>query len=129
MDFTGKKGLVLGVANDHSIAWAIAQQIMNAGGTCGFTHLPDRPDDERQRNRRRVSLLTDTCPNAAFLVPMDAQKDEDVQEVMKVAAEKFGKLDFILHSIAFADRDDLSRDTVFTSRQDSSWRWMLAFTH
>ncbi len=116
MDFTGKKGLVLGVANDHSIAWAIAQQIMNAGGTCGFTHLPDRPDDERQRNRRRVSLLTDTCPNAAFLVPMDAQKDEDVQEVMKVAAEKFGKLDFILHSIAFADRDDLSRDTVFTSR-------------
>ncbi len=116
MDFTGKKGLVLGVANDHSIAWAIAQQIMNAGGTCGFTHLPDRPDDERQRNRRRVSLLTDNCPNAAFLIPMDAQKDEDVQEVMKIAAEKFGKLDFILHSIAFADRDDLSRDTVYTSR-------------
>lgn len=116
MDFTGKKGLILGVANDHSIAWAIAQQVMNGGGVCGFTHLPDRPDDERQRNRRRVSQLTDTCPNAAFLVPMDAQNDEDIRSVMSMAAEKFGKIDFILHSIAFADLNDLSRDTVFTSR-------------
>ena len=46
--FDGKKGLILGVANDHSIAWAVAQQIMAEGGTCGFSHLPDRPDDERQ---------------------------------------------------------------------------------
>ena len=51
--FDGKKGLVLGVANDHSIAWVIAKEIMNQGGQCGFTHLPDRPDDKRQRNRRR----------------------------------------------------------------------------
>lgn len=57
--FDGKKGLILGVANDHSIAWAIAQQIMEQGGECGFTHLPDRPDDERKRNQRRVKLLTD----------------------------------------------------------------------
>ena len=116
MDFTGKKGLILGVANDHSIAWAIAQQVMDAGGICGFTHLPDRPDDDRQRNRRRVSLLTDGCPNAAFLVPMDAQNDDDIRSVMAMAAEKFGKIDFILHSIAFADREDLSRDNVFTIR-------------
>jgi len=116
MDFSGKKGLILGVANDHSIAWAIAQQIMDAGGTCGFTHLPDRPDDERQRNRRRVSQLTDNYSNAAFLVPMDAQNDEDIKSVMATTAEKFGKIDFLLHSIAFADREDLSRDTVFTSR-------------
>lgn len=116
MDFTGKKGLILGVANDHSIAWAIAQQIMDAGGTCGFTHLPDRADDERQRNRRRVSQLTDHYERAAFLVPMDAQKDEDIRAVMATAAEKFGKIDFLLHSIAFADREDLGRDTVFTSR-------------
>jgi enoyl-[acyl-carrier protein] reductase I len=116
MDFSGKKGLILGVANDHSIAWAIAQQIMDAGGMCGFTHLPDRPDDERQRNRRRVSQLTDNYSNAAFLVPMDAQNDDDIRSVMATTAEKFGKIDFLLHSIAFADRDDLSRDTVFTSR-------------
>ena len=47
MQFQGKKGLIFGVANDNSIAWAIAQEIMNAGGVCGFTHLPDREDDEQ----------------------------------------------------------------------------------
>jgi enoyl-[acyl-carrier protein] reductase I len=60
--------------------------------------------------------LTDHYERAAFLVPMDAQKDEDVHAVMETTKEKFGKIDFLLHSIAFADRDDLSRDTVFTSR-------------
>lgn len=114
--FEGKKGLILGVANDHSIAWAIAQQIMAEGGQCGFTHLPDRPDDERQRNRRRVSLLTDPQPNAKFLVPLDVQNDEHIQSVMATAAKEFGKIDFLLHAIAFASMDDLKRDTIETSR-------------
>jgi DNA-binding MurR/RpiR family transcriptional regulator len=47
------------VANDHSIAWYISKEILAEGGQIGFTHLPDKPDDERQRNRRRVALLTD----------------------------------------------------------------------
>ena len=114
--FEGKKGLILGVANDHSIAWAIAKQIMEQGGECGFSHLPDRPDDERQRNKRRVKLLTDKYEQAKFLVPLDVQNDENMREVMGVTAEHFGKIDFLLHSIAFADRDDLNRDTVETSR-------------
>jgi enoyl-[acyl-carrier protein] reductase I len=117
MQFNGKKGVVLGVANDHSIAWAIAKQIMDAGGECGFTYLPDRPDDERKRNRRRVSQLTDNYENAKFLVPMDAQKDDDIRSVFDHTAETFGKIDFLLHSIAFADRNDLARETVFTSRE------------
>jgi enoyl-[acyl-carrier protein] reductase I len=104
------------VANDHSIAWAIGKRIMDEGGQCGFTHLPDRPDDERQRNRRRVALLTDECPNAKFLVPLDVSKDEDVKAVMDRAREEFGKLDFLLHSIAFASLDDLKRETIETSR-------------
>jgi enoyl-[acyl-carrier protein] reductase I len=116
--FDGKKGLILGVANDHSIAWAIAQQIMAEGGLCGFTHLPDRPDDERQRNRRRVALLTDPQPSAKFLVPMDAAKDDDIRAVMTKAGEEFGKIDFMLHSIAFASLDDLKRDTIGTSRDN-----------
>jgi enoyl-[acyl-carrier protein] reductase I len=116
ISFQGKKGLVLGVANDHSIAWAIAQQVMAAGAQCGFTHLPDRSDDDRQRNRRRVALLTDPQPNAKFLVPMDVSRDEDIQAVMRQAGETFGRIDFLLHSIAFASLDDLKRDTIETSR-------------
>ena len=115
--FDGKKGLILGVANDHSIAWAIAKEIMQQGGECGFTHLPDRPDDARQRNRRRVQLLTDTTEQAKFLVPLDVQNDENIADVMKTTAEHFGTIDFLLHSIAFADREDLNRDTVETSRE------------
>jgi enoyl-[acyl-carrier protein] reductase I len=114
--FEGKKGLILGVANDHSIAWAIAQVVMAEGGQCGFTHLPDRPDDERQRNRRRVSQLTDPCPAAKFLIPLDVSNDEQIKATMSRAAEEFGKIDFLLHAIAFASMDDLKRDTIETSR-------------
>ena len=116
--FDGKRGLVLGVANDRSLAWAIAKFVMDQGAVCGFTHLPDRADDERQRNRRRVSQLTDTYPERAkFLVPMDAQKDDDIRAVMAKAGETFGKLDFLVHSIAFATLDDLKVDTIQTSRE------------
>jgi len=115
--FDGKKGLILGVANDHSIAWAIAETIMAQGGQCGFSHLPDRPDDERQRNRRRVALLTDPAPNAKFLAPMDVCKDDDIRAVVARAKAEFGQLDFLLHSIAFASLDDLKRDTIETSRE------------
>ncbi len=114
--FDGKKGLILGVANDHSIAWAIAQEIMAGGGLCGFSHLPDRADDERQRNRRRVAQLTDPQPNAKFLLPLDVCRDEDIRAVVGRAAEEFGRIDFLLHSIAFASLDDLKRDTIETSR-------------
>jgi len=114
--FSGKKGLILGVANDHSIAWAIAQLIMAEGGECGFSHLPDRADDERQRNRRRVAMLTEKEPNAKFLVPLDVTKDSDIQAVAAEAEKTFGKLDFVLHSIAHASLEDLRRDTIETSR-------------
>ena len=114
--FEGKKGLVLGVANDHSIAWAIAKFILDEGGECGFTHLPDREDDPRKKNHRRVSQLTDPEPNAKFLVPMDVTNDENIAAVMQTAADTFGKIDFLLHSIAYAKMDDLKLDTIETSR-------------
>jgi enoyl-[acyl-carrier protein] reductase I len=114
--FDGKKGLILGVANDHSIAWAIAQFVMAEGAVCGFTHLPDRPDDERQRNRRRVALLTDETPNAKFLIPMEVTSDADIRSVMSHTAKEFGKIDFMLHSIAYAPLEDLKVDTIRTSR-------------
>lgn len=115
--FDGKKGLVLGVANDHSIAWAIAKEILAEGGQVGFSHLPDRPDDERQRNRRRVSQLTDSQPNAKFLVPMDVSSDEQIAAVIDRAKQEFGTIDFLVHSIAYAPMEDLKGETTNCSRE------------
>jgi len=114
--FDGKKGLILGVANDRSIAWAIAKEILDQGGECGFTHLPDKPGDDRQKNRRRVSKLTDSYESAKFLVPLDVTDDDGIAAVIQTAAEAFGKIDFLLHSVAFATLDDLRNDTIQTSR-------------
>lgn len=114
--FDGKKGLILGVANDRSIALAIAQQIMNEGGQCGFTHLPDRPDDERRKNHRRVNKCVQGFDNAKFLVPMNVTNDDDIAAVMQKAKEEFGTIDFVLHSIAFASIDDIKNPTVECSR-------------
>ncbi len=121
--FAGKKGLIFGVANDRSIAWAIAQEIMKEGGLCGFSHLPDRPDDEKQKNRRRVSKCLEKCEQAGqaqFLEPVDVQNDDDIARFIGKAKAEFGQIDFLLHSVAFADRDDLQRDTVETSRHGFS---------
>jgi enoyl-[acyl-carrier protein] reductase I len=115
--FEGKKGLILGVANDRSIAWAIAKEIMEHGGTCGFSHLPDRAEDEKKKNRMRVTkCIENYTSQTAFLHPLDVQDDVQIKEFMDVAAKELGQIDFLLHSIAFADREDLSRDTVETSR-------------
>ena len=114
--FEGKKGLILGVANDRSIAWAIAKEILNQGGECGFSHLPDKPDDERKKNRRRVSKCTDGQPGAKFLAPLDVQNDDNIATVIEETRQQFGQIDFLLHSIAFASLDDLRGDTVETSR-------------
>jgi enoyl-[acyl-carrier protein] reductase I len=116
--FDGKKGLILGVANDYSIAWAIAREIMAQGGLCGFTHLPDKPDDDKRKNERRVAkCLEGWEQQAKFLVPLNVQDDANIAQVMERAKEEFGKIDFLLHSIAYADLNDLRRDTIETSRE------------
>jgi enoyl-[acyl-carrier protein] reductase I len=115
--FDGKKGLIIGVATERSIAWAIAKYVMDQGAVCGFTHLPDRPDDEKKKNRLRVSKCTDQYgENVKFLTPMDVQKDGDIRDAMRTAAAEFGKLDFLVHSVAFAKLEDLKVDTIKTSR-------------
>src|SRR4029078_7763676 len=116
--FTGKKGLILGVADDWSIAWFIAKAIMDEGGVCGFSHLPDKPDDERKKNRGRVAKCTDQYPQATkFLMPLDVQKDEDIAAIMAKAKQEFGQIDFLLHSIAFATLDDIKKETIACSRE------------
>jgi enoyl-[acyl-carrier protein] reductase I len=115
--FAGKKGLITGVFNKQSIAWAIAEQVMEQGGDCGFTHMPDKPDDERKKNQGRVEKLIEENPRAKFLVPMDVTNDEHVASVAEKCKAEFGNIDFLLHSIAFAPPEDLKKDTVDTSRE------------
>ncbi len=114
--FDGKKGLILGVANDRSIAWAIAKEVLKAGGECGFSHLPDKPGDDRKKNFGRVQKCTRDQSGVRFIEPLDVQKDEDITAIMERAKSEFGKIDFLLHSIAFADRNDLLKETIETSR-------------
>lgn len=114
--FADKRGLITGVFNKQSIAWAIAEQILAGGGQCGFSYMPDKPDDERKKNLGRVSKLTEGNPQVKFLQPMDVTNDQHIAELMNVAKDNLGRLDFLLHSIAFALPDDLKRDTIETSR-------------
>ncbi|MCH2210221.1 MAG: enoyl-ACP reductase [Fuerstiella sp.] len=111
--FEGKKGLVLGIANERSIAWAITQKLHEQGAEIAFTHLPDTGD--RPKNQRKVSKLVEPL-DAGFLVPCDVCDDGQIAEVMDKAAADFGKLDFILHSIAFAPPEDLTGPTWNSSR-------------
>ena len=107
--FTGKKGLVLGVANDRSIAWAIAEKLLAEGADVGFTHLPG------DKMERRVRKLAEPA-GSKLIVPCDVQKSEDVALLFQKAAETYGDLDFVVHSIAFAPLADLKCGYVDCSR-------------
>ena len=115
--YEGKKGLITGVFNKQSIAWAIADRIMSEGGECGFSYMPDKPDDTRQKNLGRITKLIQGNPLAKFVEPMDVTKDEHIANVMGRCGSELGKIDFLLHSIAFALPDDLKGDTIATSRE------------
>src|SRR5262245_3335318 len=105
--FEGKKGLITGVFNKQSIAWAIAERILAEGGQCGFSYMPDKPDDERQKNLNRVQKLTEGIAGVKFLQPMDVTNDEQIASIMSRCKEELGAMDFLLHSVAFAPPDDL----------------------
>ena len=115
--FEGKKGLITGVFNKQSIAWAIAERIMDGGGRCGFSYMPDRPDDERQKNLNRIQKLTGDNPNVAFVQPMDVTNDDHITALVATSKNELGELDFLLHSIAFAPPEDLKKETIETSRE------------
>ena len=108
--FEGKKGLVLGVANDFSIAWAISQKLLAEGADIGFTHLPG------DKMERRLRKLVDPI-GAKLVMPCDVQKDDDIAKVFAQARSTYGSLDFVLHSIAFAPIEDIKRPFAQASRE------------
>jgi enoyl-[acyl-carrier protein] reductase I len=98
----GKKGLILGVANSNSIAWHIANQCVKHGATCGFGHLPG---DKMQR--RASKALQEGGYGDSWLHPCDVADDASIESFFAAAKEKFGTIDFLVHSLAFADHNYL----------------------
>ena len=107
---TGKLGIVFGVANKRSIAWAIAQAWAKEGAKLAFTYQGERLKDN-------VEELAGTFGADTLLMLCDVTKDEDIANVFKSVSEKFGKLHLLLHAVAFAPKDALEGEFVNTSRE------------
>lgn len=105
----GKKALILGVANEMSIAWGITKAFKEHGAQVALTYLNDGL-------KKRVEPLADQV-GADFLCEMDATNDEHYTQLRKTVEEKWGKFDILVHSLAFADRNDLKADFSDTSRE------------
>ena len=109
----GKKGLVLNVANDRSIAWHIGNNAIKQGATVGFGYLPM----EKMERRARKSLDEMGASNA-WLQPCDVGSDESIEAFFKAAGEQFGTIDFLVHSLAFADRQYLAVGKFLTTPRE-----------
>ncbi len=111
LDLTGKNALVTGIANNRSIAWGIAQQLHKAGANIGITYLPD----EKGRAEKKVAELVEPLQPSLF-VPCNVQDEAQVESTFATVKEKWGKLDILIHCLAFANKDDLTGSFVNTSR-------------
>ena len=106
----GKLGIVFGVANKRSIAWAIAQAWHGAGARLAFTY-------QGERLKENVEELAGVFGADTLILPCDVTKDDEIAGVFNTVGDKFGKLHLMLHSVAFAPKDALEGEFVNTSRE------------
>jgi len=106
----GKKGLIMGVANDRSIAWGIAKKLSEHGAELSFTYLGDA------LKKRVVPLAQSLKSN--YTLSCDVEKKEDIVRTFDDIKKKWGNLDFVVHAIAFSDRSELSGEYLNTSREN-----------
>jgi enoyl-[acyl-carrier protein] reductase I len=104
----GKKGLIVGVANDKSIAWGIAQALHREGAELAFTYL-------NESLKKRVTPLAEGI-GSKLILPCDVGSDDDIKAVYKELEKEWGHLDFLVHSVAFANKDELKGPFYNTSR-------------
>lgn len=104
----GRKALVFGVANDHSIAWGIAKAFHDEGAIVGFSSV-------ESLIKRRVRPLAESI-GSTFVEPADLQSDEQIRTVMQKWAAMHGEIDILVHAVAYAKREDLDGSFVDTSR-------------
>ena len=104
----GKRGLVMGVANDHSIAWGIAQMLAGHGAEIAFTY-------QGEAQKKRLTPLAASV-GSELVMPGDVESDEQLDAAFAVLEKRWGALDFLVHAIAFSDREELKGRYVDTSR-------------
>ncbi|WP_374379730.1 enoyl-ACP reductase FabI [Dongia sp.] len=104
----GKRGLVMGVANDRSIAWGIAKAVAAQGGEVAFTY-------QGEALERRVKPLAATV-GADIVIPCDVTDDASLDQTFATIKERWGSLDFVVHAIAFSDKEELKGKYVATTR-------------
>ena len=109
LDLSGKNALVFGVANQRSIAWSIARTLAQAGARLALTYQGERLKDG-------VTKLADQLPDSVVL-PCDVSDDGEIQRVFEELGGSMGQLDVVVHSVAFAARDELQGDFSMTSRE------------
>ncbi len=112
LDLTGKNALVTGIANNRSIAWGIAQQLHKAGANLAVTYLPD----EKGRFEKKVRDVVEPI-NPSLILPCNVQNEQQVEATFKAIADTWGKLDIVIHCLAFADKEGLGGDFSDISRE------------
>ncbi|MBO6489392.1 MAG: SDR family oxidoreductase [Pelagibacteraceae bacterium] len=105
-----KKGLIMGVANDRSIAWGIAKKLSEHGADLAFTYLGDAL-------KKRVVPLAESL-KSSFVLSCDVEKKEDIIRTFNDIKNKWENLDFVVHAIAFSERSELSGEYLNTSREN-----------
>jgi len=110
----GKVGLIVGIANNRSYAWHIAAALKAHGARCAYTCLPGEKNE--RRTRKAVEELGETEP---WVHPMDASSDADIDRAMDAYRQQFDRMDFLVHSIAFADREYLAAGMFHTTPREA----------
>jgi enoyl-[acyl-carrier protein] reductase I len=112
--FTGKKGIIMGVANEYSIAAGVAKVLASEGATIGFNHLPDK--EGKDRMAKRVQRVMEPI-GAKWVRPCDVASDQDLAAFFQEVKAEFGTIDFLVHSIAYAPLDDIRCPSYEASRE------------
>lgn len=105
----GKKGIIFGVANDHSLAWACAQSLYSEGAELAFTY-------QAETLERRVRPLAEKV-GSTFVEQCDLGRDENITEVFEKLGKQWSNIDFVIHAVAFANKKELEGHFVDTSRE------------
>lgn len=107
---SGKKGLIMGVANDHSLAWGVAESLAQHGAQLAFTYQGDAL-------LKRVTPLAHSV-GSSLILPCDVKNDDEIEAVFKALENEWGKIDFVVHAIAFSDKEELKGKYINTTRMN-----------